>query len=148
MLQHGLFSDADTWCVSGPSSLAYVLGNAGYDVWLGNNRGNKYSRVNTKLDPAKDKSTFFDYSFFELGKYDAPAQIDFVRKSTGYDKISYLGHSQGTSQMFSALSYDHGELQDKLNLFIACAPIINLANSPNSLMQNAATVWRLLEGNA
>lgn len=50
--------------------------------------------------------------------------------------------------MFSALSYDHGQLQDKLNLFIACAPIINLANSPNSLMQNAASVWRLLEGNA
>jgi len=50
--------------------------------------------------------------------------------------------------MFSALSYNHGDLQDKLNLFIACAPIINLANSPNSLMQNAATVWRLLEWNA
>lgn len=93
MLQHGLFSDADTWCVHGASSLAYVLGNAGFDVWLGNNRGNKYSRSNTKLDPNQDKDKFFDYSFFELGKYDAPAQIDFVRKTAGYDKISYIGHS-------------------------------------------------------
>ena len=79
MLQHGLFSDADMWVIHGEGSLAYVLANAGYDVWLGNNRGNKYSRANTKLDPSKDKATFFDYSFFELGKYDAPSQIDFIR---------------------------------------------------------------------
>tara|TARA_B110000285_G_C15047665_1_gene575215 strand:- start:775 stop:963 length:189 start_codon:yes stop_codon:yes gene_type:complete len=61
------------WVIHGGASLAYVLANAGYDVWLGNNRGNKYSRANTKLDPSKDKATFFDFSFFELGKYDAPA---------------------------------------------------------------------------
>jgi len=48
-----------------------VLSNAGYDVWLGNNRGNKYSRANTNFSPT-DKADFFDYSFFELGKYDAP----------------------------------------------------------------------------
>lgn len=69
-----------------------------------------------------------------------------VREVTGYDKISYIGHSQGTSQMFSALAYNHGDLKDKLNLFVALAPIINLANSPNSLMQSAANHWRLLEG--
>lgn len=48
--------------------------------------------------------------------------------------------------MFTALSYNFGELQDKLNLFVALAPIINLANSPNSMMQTAANYWRLLEG--
>jgi pimeloyl-ACP methyl ester carboxylesterase len=71
-LQHGLFSDADTWCLVKEKSLAYVLADAGYDVWLGNNRGNKYSRENTKFDPKSDAAKFFDYSFFELGKYDAP----------------------------------------------------------------------------
>jgi len=81
------------------------------------------------LEATKDFVKYFDYSFYELGKYDAPAQIDFVRAKTGYDKIAYIGHSQGTSQMFSALAEGHGDLEDKINLFIALCPITNLGKS-------------------
>lgn len=79
-LQHGLFADASTWVMHGSQSLSVVLAKQGYDVWLGNNRGSLYSRKNTHLDPVKDYVKFFDYSFYELGKYDAPAQIDYVLK--------------------------------------------------------------------
>ena len=54
---------------------------AGYDVWLGNNRGNIYCRKHVKFTTA-DKE-FFDYSFYEMGKYDLPAMIDKVLKETG-----------------------------------------------------------------
>lgn len=50
--------------------------------------------------------------------------------------------------MFSALAYNHGDLKSKLNLFVALAPIINLANSPNGLIQTAANYWRILEPQA
>jgi len=48
--------------------------------------------------------------------------------------------------MFSALSFNHGNLNDKLDVFVACAPIINLRNSPNTMMQEAAKIWKQLEG--
>jgi lysosomal acid lipase/cholesteryl ester hydrolase len=76
--QHGILSSADTWMMNKEKSPAFVAAKAGYDVWLGNNRGNKYSRGHDKWDPATDQKEFFDYSFYELGMYDAPTQIDFV----------------------------------------------------------------------
>ncbi len=50
-----------------------MLANIGYDVWLGNNRGNKYSRSHISLNPDKDKN-FWDFSFHEMGKYDLDSQ--------------------------------------------------------------------------
>lgn len=133
-LQHGLFSDGTTWILNKGDSLAFKLADAGFDVWIGNNRGELYSRKNKYISETDEPEKFYDYSFYELGKYDAPAQVDYVRWKTWWRKITYIGHSQGTSQMFSALSMNHGYLQSKLDLFIACAPIINLKNSPNTMM--------------
>ena len=46
--------------------------------------------------------------------------------------------------MFSALSFNHGHLQDKLNLFIALAPVIEMNNASNSLYKLAAGLWKVL----
>ena len=71
-LQHGLFSDSATWILNKEKSPCFRLAALGYDVWLGNNRGNVYSRANTKINPDKDPKDFFNYSFFTLGAHDAP----------------------------------------------------------------------------
>lgn len=123
-LQHGLFSSAETWIMNAEKSPAFILAHAGYDVWLGNNRGTLYSRKNSKINPDIQWAKFFDYSFYELAQYDAPSQIDFVLQKTGKSKISYIGHSQGTTQMFAALCNNLGNLQSKLNFFGALAPVV------------------------
>lgn len=64
-------------------------------MWLGNSRGGIYSRKHEKLNPddPKDQKAFFDYSFFDMAKYDEPAMIDYVLKTTGYSTLSYIAHS-------------------------------------------------------
>ena len=92
-----------------------------------------------KYKATKHYKEFFDYSFFELGKYDAPAQIDFVRHKTGQDKVTWIGHSQGTTQMFTALAENFGGMRDKINLFVALCPITNLGFSNHGIMGYAST---------
>ena len=136
LLQHGLLDSADNWVINGDTgSLAFVLANAGYDVWLSNSRGNKYSRLHTIFTP--DDAVFWNYGYQEMGKFDIKANIDYILKVTNQAKLTYVGHSQGTSQMFAALgtksSADY--VNSKVKKFIALAPIVYLANSPSKFFQ-------------
>ena len=57
-MQHGLTSSSDAWIANSVDKApAFVFAKLGYDVWLGNNRGNLWSRRHETLDPdsAKDK---------------------------------------------------------------------------------------------
>lgn len=86
-----------------------------------------------RLDPEKpeDQKEFFDYSFYELAKYDLPANIDFVLEKTMQDRVSYVGHSQGTTQMFAALADNIDNMTEKINVFVALAPITYIGGSHN-----------------
>lgn len=98
-LQHGLLCSSADWVVLGKGkALAYLLADAGYDVWLGNARGNTNSRKHQKLSP--DHKDFWDFSWHEIGQIDLPAMIDFVLLNTGEKDLHYIGHSQGTTAFF------------------------------------------------
>jgi lysosomal acid lipase/cholesteryl ester hydrolase len=94
---------------------------------MGNNRGNKYSRAHNKLNPNKDKK-FWHYTFHEMGMHDLPAMIDHIIQETGREKISYVGHSQGTAQLFAAATIIPEYFASKLNGFVALGPITNIHN--------------------
>jgi pimeloyl-ACP methyl ester carboxylesterase len=85
------------------NAAAFVLAGKGYDVWLGNSRGNKYSRKHVHLDPDWDDSFWF-FDWEDMGTYDVPANVDYIKKFTGAEKLALIAHSQGTTQTFYGMS--------------------------------------------
>ena len=96
-LQHGLLGSSDDFVLNkSENSPAFILANEGYDVWVGNNRGNRYSRKHVRLEPDswdKDiKADFWDFSFQEMADKDALANLEYITNLTGQDKVTWIGH--------------------------------------------------------
>lgn len=121
VLMHGLLQSADVWLDAGPgAALAYLLADDCHDLWVGNQRGNYYSRTHLHLDPDRD-AKFWHFSVDEIGLYDIPATIDYVLKKTGAEKLNYIGYSQGSGTYFIMCSERPGYC-DKANVLIGLAP--------------------------
>ncbi|KAG5897123.1 hypothetical protein JTB14_025077 [Gonioctena quinquepunctata] len=124
-LQHGILQSSSNFVLYGPGkSLAYILADEGYDVWMGNSRGNFYSRNHTTLDPDTN-STFWQFSWNEVGSLDLPATIDYVLEQTGNTSIYYVGHSQGTT-VFYVMGATRPEYNDKIKVQVSLAPTVFL----------------------
>lgn len=137
LFQHGLLDSSDGWlCNEEHLNLPLILANLGFDVWLSNSRGNKYSRNHISLNP--DSSfEFWQFSFEEMGYYDIPSVIEYIIKiNKMFNKINYIGHSQGTCMLFAALT--NSNLQDffrqTINSFIALAPVARVGNIKSGLL--------------
>ena len=102
------------------SSLPITLAKAGYDVWLGNSRGNKYSAKHTKWK--LDEGKFWNFSFDQIALDDLPSTVDYILGITHKSSLSYVGFSQGSAQGFAGLCLNR-DLNKKINLFIALAPV-------------------------
>lgn len=144
LLWHGIFDSADIFILRGLNSTGISLAKAGYDVWFGNVRGNKYSRRHKSLDPDKDVMKFWDFSFHEFGYYDLPATIDFILEKTGKRKLSAIGHSQG-NMMYYILGSTRSEYNEKVQVLIALGPIAFL-NHIRGLLSTLAPLWPVISG--
>ena len=77
--QHGFMDSADCWVMNyAEVAPAFVAARKGYDVWLGNSRGNRYSEKHVSLDPFWDRKKFWDFDWTEMGLYDLPASFDYI----------------------------------------------------------------------
>jgi lysosomal acid lipase/cholesteryl ester hydrolase len=74
----------------------------GYDVWMGNSRGNRYS--NTHISRNNETKEYWDFSWHEIGTQDLPSMIDYTLSHTGRSKLHYIGHSMGTTAYLVMIS--------------------------------------------
>lgn len=151
-LMHGLFESSTQWIILGANlSLgnifvllptifnfqfnhlisAYLLNEAGYDVWLGNARGTAPSRSHKYLNPSKKE--FWSFSWHEIGLYDVSASIDYILSATHQKKLHYVGFSQGTTS-FLVLTSMRPEYNDKIIEANLLSPVAYLGNTKNGLL--------------
>ena len=120
LLQHGAGMDGTDWFNPGiyqdgnaDTHALFALADEGYDVFIGNNRATDYSNVNTNYpdadnpnsaDYAAQNKAKYDSGWYEMGQYDVPAMLNKVTEVAGVEKATYIGYSQGTTQMFYALA--------------------------------------------
>ncbi|XP_055640361.1 lipase 3-like [Toxorhynchites rutilus septentrionalis] len=133
LLMHGLLASSADWLMIGPgNALAYELSDMGYDVWLGNARGNRYSRRHKYL--STNEVEFWEFSWHEIGIIDLPAIIDHILEATRKHKLHYIGHSQGTTAFFvmGSLLPDYNE---KILLMQALTPVAYMEHMSSPLLK-------------
>lgn len=67
-----------------------------------------------------------------MGNYDLPAMIDHVLEKTGAKKVTYVAHSQGTTQFF-VMGALRPEYNDKISVFSALAPVAFLNGTEGAI---------------
>ncbi|XP_058044131.1 lipase member M-like isoform X3 [Ahaetulla prasina] len=133
LLQHGLCLEGRVWIANMPNqSLGFMLADAGYDVWIGNNRGNSWSRKHQYFTIKQDQ--YHAYSFDEMARYDLPAMISFIVEKTRTSKIHLVGFSQGAAQGLIVLS-SMPHVAEKIKMFHALSPATTLKNSQNPIIK-------------
>mmetsp|Transcript_55023 Transcript_55023/g.63290 ORF Transcript_55023/g.63290 Transcript_55023/m.63290 type:complete len:395 (-) Transcript_55023:176-1360(-) len=147
LMWHGLLDSADSWIIN-EEHLApgLIFANQGHDIWFGNSRGNKYSLGHRSLISSSSKQ-FWDFSWQHMSEHDLPAAFAYIAKLTG-QKINYVGHSQGTTQMFALLANPAGKKADVVNnlrKFAALGPVTYLANIRSDIAKSMARMPLLPE---
>ncbi|GLC38580.1 hypothetical protein PLESTM_000749700 [Pleodorina starrii] len=120
LLIHGISLASTCWVVNSPQqSLAFILADRGYDVWMMNTRGNTFSRDHVLYRDSQ--SAFWRFSVDEMAKWDLRENIKYIQDTTGFSKVGLVGHSQGGTIGLMALS-DDPWLAESVSVLVALGP--------------------------
>ena len=144
-MQHGLADTAWTFFQAGSKSLPFLLLKEGFDVWLGNIRGNVFSSKHVSKDPKDSKSGFGEYSIDDFVAYDLPAMINLVKSRVGAKKMSYIGHSQGTTMFFMLSMHNPTLLETTFDHFCALGTVPNIAHTDFAPIELLDKIYGILK---
>jgi lysosomal acid lipase/cholesteryl ester hydrolase len=142
LMLHGAMLSSDIWMVhrEADSNLPLWLASLGYDVWLGNRRGNKYCAKHCRfrtLDP-----NFWDWSMDEVALYDIPCLLKSVlRNYPKGAKCVVIGFSQGSAELFASLALIP-EVNSQVGLAIGLAAMTR----PAASMSGPSIISALIHG--
>jgi lysosomal acid lipase/cholesteryl ester hydrolase len=117
-------------------NLPLILADQGFDVWMGNTRGTRFSRRHKYLNPSQ--RAFWNWTWDELVSYDLPAMFDHIHGLTG-QKIHYLGHSLGTLIGFA--SFSEKGLVDQVRSAAMLSPVAYLSHMTTVIGDIAAKTF-------
>ncbi|XP_017777774.1 PREDICTED: lipase member J-like [Nicrophorus vespilloides] len=128
-LQHGSLSNSDLYVLTGKSSMAMRLSDMGYDVWLGNNRGNFYTSSINGEDKAE--RSYWNFTLDDMAIYDLPPVFELIANVTKKPgELIYLGHSAATTEgmIYNIRMKDHSKKHIKAFIFVG--PVAYINNTP------------------
>ena len=150
IIQHGGGMDAQDFLTyatyTGGISWVLQLYDRGYDVFLPNNRGTRYSNVNARDtgDDAWTEQERWAFTYADYGRSDQPAFIEKALEVSGAEKLTYIGYSAGSAQMFYGAATEPEYFEEKLNRFVALAPcLISFWYTPEELIANYQPLFDL-----
>jgi pimeloyl-ACP methyl ester carboxylesterase len=149
VLCHGMGLNATFWTITDDHMPSQLLEH-GYEVFLFDYRG---SGENAKVGPlaainACLRETPFlevgetDWTIDEIVEYDVPAILDYVKKTTGHDRVNWVGHSLGGMLMFPFLELSPESW--RIANFVAMGSTIILTPAPQTGMLEANRKLRVL----
>ena len=134
VLQHGLLDGAFTWLILGQDSLAKKLCEEGYIVYLPYVRGTQFSRSHLDYDSSLN-SEYWEFSFDEIAQYDLPAVINYIKERDKVEKVTYIGHSQGTLIYFLSYMNNPEFLEKNIKKYVALGTVPNVNNATHFLIK-------------
>ncbi len=143
-LGHCLMSSGASYLQS-PDSLAYLLSDKGFDVWIPHLRGTAYSRNHTSLDSCRTCRSYWDFGLEESALFDYPASIDYILNETRSDQVDFVGFSMGGTHYLMLLALKP-EYNDKINFGVLLAPLVfgskvQLPFYPNLIKNNYKRIF-------
>jgi hypothetical protein len=108
------------------NSPAFQFQKLGFDVWIANARGSKFSRVHTDKDKSYKTGAYWDFEQKEMAE-DLQVFIEkILTENTHYSKLAaFIGHGNGANLFYIGNFHNSDWFKDRVELFFPLAQLTN-----------------------